>query len=112
MTRHADLVVFASVTADALRPVCCPHGCPASVTPVAWVCALRAEQSRGSQQRTCRRTSAALLAGHQPPPEPPELPLPELPLPEPDDFFAPSVLPDGVAAHQRPPEVLRSLPLT
>ena len=87
------------------------RGRPAQSTGPAFAC--RTTNSRKSAA-SCLRAAAALTEGHQPPPEPPlpEPLLPELP-PEPDDFFfAPSVLPDGVAAHQRPPETLMSLPLT
>ncbi len=57
------------------------------------------------EQTSCLRASAVLAEGHQPPPE----------LDDDDDDDGVELdlrsEPDGVTAHQRPPEALRSLPL-
>jgi hypothetical protein len=85
-----------------------PWGYPASEG--AGRSALRPHTQRTERKSaaSCSLTTARLAEGHQPPP------LPLLLLLELEgagfelDLRA---LPDGVAAHQRPPEALRSLPL-
>ena len=67
---------------------------------------MQARPASGSLRLHARESVGAMVNGHQPPPpEPPEL----------DDEYrclARSLVPEGVTAHQRPPESMRRLPLT